>query len=172
MKFLRVIAHTLFYPSLGWTILLGRILKLRSWWSYIDDNVILGALPLARDLEHLKKAGVGAVLNLCEECGEREPFYRRNNIDYLKLPVIDFTSPDIKTVRKGVEFIEECLSQSKRVYVHCKAGRGRSATVVLCWLMHSRNMCSAEAMQLLLKKRPHINKNLRRRYVVKQFENI
>lgn len=31
---------------------------------------------------------------------------------------------------------EEKASVGKTTYVHCKAGRGRSTTVVLCYLVH------------------------------------
>lgn len=170
--FFKIVARSLFYPTLVWTMLVGRILKLREWWSYVDDNVILGALPLGRDPVRLQHEGVGAVLNLCDEFRNHESFYREHNIDYLRLPVVDFTSPDINTVRKGVAFIDDCIRKNKKVYVYCKAGRGRSATVVLCWLMKARNMSSAEALQVLLEKRPHINNKIHRRDVVREFKSI
>ena len=44
-----LIAHFLFLPSLAWNMLLGRVLRIRHWWDPIDDHVILGARPFARD---------------------------------------------------------------------------------------------------------------------------
>ena len=38
-------------------------------------------------------------------------------------------------LKKGVEFIEEMNLSENSVYVHCKAGRGRSTTLVACYLM-------------------------------------
>ncbi|GMH29115.1 hypothetical protein Nepgr_030958 [Nepenthes gracilis] len=41
--------------------------------------------------------------------------------------------PDFKSYRKN----ESC---GKTTYVHCKAGRGRSTTVVLCYLVEHKHM--------------------------------
>ena len=38
-------------------------------------------------------------------------------------------------IQRGVAFIEEMNQNEKTVYVHCKAGRGRSTTLVACYLM-------------------------------------
>jgi atypical dual specificity phosphatase len=61
------------------------------------------------------------------------------------------------------------VSSGKKVYVHCKAGRARSATVVLCWLVHSRRMTPEEAQRLLLKVRPHVNARIYQRGVVLEY---
>ncbi len=42
-----------FLPTLGWNMFLGRILKVRRWWDYIDPHVMVGAYPFARDVEAL-----------------------------------------------------------------------------------------------------------------------
>ena len=37
-------------------------------------------------------------------------------------------------MRRGVEFIEKHQKEGNKVYIHCKAGHGRSAAVALAWL--------------------------------------
>ena len=54
----RLIALALYVPTLLWNILLGRVLKVRRWWDRIDDHVIMGALPFARDVPQMKAEGV------------------------------------------------------------------------------------------------------------------
>jgi len=44
--------------------------------------------------------------------------------------------------------------------VHCMAGRSRSATVVLAYLMTRHGMSLADAYQFLKSKRPGISPNL------------
>ena len=44
-----------------------------------------------------------------------------------------FEVPDNDKLRKGVSFINDV--EDGKVYVHCKAGRTRSATLVACYLM-------------------------------------
>ena len=87
------------------------------------------------------------------------------------MPTIDFTHPSYEDVCQAVEFIELSVAQGKTVYVHCKAGRARSATVAICWLMKSRQISAVEAQKLLSKARPHVNQHLPSRPVVKEFES-
>lgn len=164
-----VYARFLFYPTLILNIVLCKALGLRNWYDQIDECVILGALPSGNGVSELKKMGVRAVLNLCDEYAGPEEAYSANGIKYLRLPTIDYTSPSLETVSEGVSFIERCVSRRDLVYVHCKAGRGRSATVILCWLVKAKKISPLEAMEFLLKRRPQVNKNLHKRRVVGKF---
>ena len=57
-------------------------------------------------------------------------------VEQLCLETVDFNNaPSHDMLNKGVEFIEDMKQQGSSVYVHCKAGRGRSATLVACYLM-------------------------------------
>ncbi len=47
-----------YYPTLAYNVLLGRILNVRPWWTRIDDDLILGALPFASDVAKLHAEGV------------------------------------------------------------------------------------------------------------------
>lgn len=82
------------------------------------------------------------------------------NVDFLQLATTDiFESPCQKKLKTGVEFINRYLPENEKipnlptensvnsgtVYVHCKAGRTRSATLVGCYLMMVINL-------LLIKK--------------------
>lgn len=59
-------------------------------------------------------------------------------VKFLQLQTRDiFESPDQAKLTKGVQFINEIISETNgSVYVHCKAGRTRSATLVGCYLMN------------------------------------
>ncbi|MBI4228891.1 MAG: dual specificity protein phosphatase family protein [Deltaproteobacteria bacterium] len=164
-----VYARFLFYPTLILNILLCKVLGVRNWYDRIDECVILGALPSRKDVSELERMGVRAVLNVCDEYAGPEEAYSANGIEHLRLPTIDYTSPSLSTVRQGVCFIEKCVSRGDLVYVHCKAGRGRSATIVLCWLVKAKKINPLEAMDFLLERRPHVNKKLDKRKVVKEF---
>ena len=72
-------------------------------------------------------------------------------------------------IESGVDFIHRHVTQGGSVYVHCKAGRARSATVVLCYLVAYKHMTPQAAQQYLLEKRPHINPLIYEREVVKEF---
>ncbi|MCU0959307.1 MAG: dual specificity protein phosphatase family protein [Pirellulaceae bacterium] len=165
----RWVARVLLVPTLCWNLLLARVLHLRHWWDQIDAGVYLGALPLARDVPRWHALGVNAVVNMCEEYAGPEAAYRRAGIEQLRLPTVDFTAPSLDQVQRGVAFITDQRARGRGVYVHCKAGRARSATVVLCWLVATRGMSPGAAQAWILARRPHVHPRLARRAVVQQF---
>lgn len=168
--FARLYARTVFWPTLAWNYLLARVLGRRHWWDRIDEHVIVGAYPFAGDVASLRGEGVRAVVNTCEEYLGPQREYDQHGIEQLHIPTTDFTHPRLKDVEAAVEFIQKYKLQNDSVYVHCKAGRARSATVAMCWLMKYRGMSMDEAQQHLLAARPHINPRLASRPVVQQFK--
>jgi atypical dual specificity phosphatase len=166
----RLKARLLFAPTLAWNALLGRVLKVRRWWDEIDPAVVLGALPFAADVPRLAAAGITAVVNTCEEYGGPITAYERFGIEQLRVPIVDFTHPTLAEVEKAVKFMENKVDAGGKVYVHCKAGRGRSATVAACWLMAARRLNRHEAQLRLSQCRPHVNPRIFERPVVIEFE--
>lgn len=164
-------ARAIFFPTLAWNALLGRILKVRNWWDPIDDHVVLGAFPFAGDVATLAKLGIVGVVNTCEEYDGPIEQYQQHGIDQFHMPTIDFTHPAFEDVCQAVEFIEAHVQRDEKVYIHCKAGRGRSATVAICWVMKSQQVTAQQAQAYLLQKRGHINSRLTERPVVQQFES-
>jgi atypical dual specificity phosphatase len=158
-----------FYPTLSWNYVLGRWLKVRNWWDPIDPLVLVGAYPFVSDVQRLHDAGVRAVVNTCEEYHGPVIEYRRMGIEQFSIPTTDFTHPRLGDVQAAVDFVDSHVRRGDVVYIHCKAGRARSATVALCWLVKYRQMTVQEAQLHLLKSRPHINPHLHKRTVVQMF---
>lgn len=165
----RFVVRLLFHPTLWWNRLLNRVLPSRRWWDRIDDHVLLGALPIARVLPSLQTEGVRAVVNLCEEFPGPVEAYGRMGIEQLHLPTVDFSPPALAEIERGVAFIQAHAAKGETVYVHCKAGRGRSATVVICWLIKARGLSPTDAEQFVRERRPHIARGLHRRGEVLAF---
>ncbi len=167
----RLIARLLFWPTLAWNLLLARLpVARRRWWDRVDGHVILGALPFSKDVQPLFDSGVRAVVNTCEEYAGPVEEYARLGIDQMRIPTTDFTPPRLADVRRAVAFIASKADRGETVYVHCKAGRARSATVVACWLMYRYRISAAEAVSRLRQVRPHIVNELENRSVVREFE--
>ena len=165
----RLLARLLFVPTLLWNMLLGRVLKIRNWWDAVDEHVILGALPFPSDARRLHALGVGAVVNTTEEYAGPRTVYQQLEMEQLRVPTIDFVPPSLEHVETAVQFMDQQIALGNKVYVHCKAGRGRSATVVLCWLIANRDMTPEQGQAHLISQRPHVNRGLAERQVVQDF---
>lgn len=162
-------ARTLLYPTLAWNYLLGRTLKLRNWYDEVAPGVFLGARPFSRDVAPLRKLGVTGVVNTCEEYAGPIIEYQKHGIDQLRVPTIDFTEMRLDDIEKGVEFVQRHLDQGGGVYIHCKAGRARSATIAVCWLVAAQGITPEEAQAKVLLARPHANAQIYKRKNVQEF---
>ncbi len=138
----------------------------RPWWTKIDEKVILGAMPFhdRGHMEKLKKLGVTGVITL-NRMYELSPNLLGTPVmphDWIKegmtvcyKPIDDYSAPSQIDYLDCLDFI----NRNKMVYVHCKAGKGRSVVVVLKYLMDAKQMTYTEALKFLQAKRPYISPN-------------
>ena len=165
----RQILRIMFYPTLLWTMLLHRMMPdVRRWYDRIDSRVIIGALPLKRQLDTLARIeGVTGVINCCDEFGGHAEEYSRYRMRELRLPTMDYCSPTAQQIENGLDFIRK-QPPGGTVYVHCKAGRGRAGTMTMAYLMSSRGMTPLEAQRTLTAARPHVSPSLWKRPTVRE----
>lgn len=72
-------------------------------------------------------AGYYAMLRLLAEEARAE-------ITYVRIPVPDRGVPSVWTLRRILDLLDRSLADENPVFVHCWAGRGRTGTVVGCYL--------------------------------------
>lgn len=166
----RFYAAAVYYPSFWWNVFNGRIVRRWQWWTEIDDDVVLGAVPFRSDIGKLVQLGVQAIVNTCEEFPGHTDLYRDLGITQYHMPTVDFTHPTLESVTEAVEFMRREIAEGHRVYVHCKAGRARSATVVMCYLIAAHGMTPETAQKLLVDKRRQVLASVYSRPVVGQFQ--
>ncbi|GJM24915.1 MAG: phosphatase [Phycisphaerae bacterium] len=168
---LRLFAKLMYYPSLGYHDMMCVI---GGWhrWDWIDDSVLLGRIPRKREINELRHEGIGAIINMCDEFAGHTVQLEEFNIKQLRLPTIDLVCPSIENLQRGVEFIRQCADSGKKVYIHCKAGRGRAATMALCYLIAKRSVCAEDAYNEMKSARVQVDRNLFKRQPVRTFEEI
>jgi atypical dual specificity phosphatase len=152
----------MFYPSLLYGVIRNKISVRRHWFDRIDGTVILGALPFKFILPQLLAENVRAFVNMTEPFETRFWAHTTEELAHyhvtrLNLSTRDFTAaPSQVDLGRGVEFILKHKREGHSVYVHCKAGRTRSATLVACYLMQIHSWTPQQSVQFIKEKRPFI----------------
>jgi atypical dual specificity phosphatase len=126
-------------------------------YSRIGDTLLAGAMPFRDDhVAALHREGVTAVVNLCQEReyweGERDALaaaYERHGILELHLPVTDGSTVPAEVLDHAV-----AIASEHTVYVHCRGGRERSATVAIALLARLEGMPIDGALELAKQRRP------------------
>ncbi|XVF79782.1 hypothetical protein PTKIN_Ptkin15bG0017100 [Pterospermum kingtungense] len=152
-------ARALFYPTLLYNVVRNKIQSEFRWWDRVDEFILLGAVPFPTDVPRLKDLGVSGVVTLNEPYETLVPtsLYHAHNIDHLMIPTRDYLfAPSFADICQAVDFIHENASLGKTTYVHCKAGRGRSTTIVLCYLVEFRHMRPDTAYEYVRSIRPRV----------------
>lgn len=111
----------------------------------ITDSLLVGNLDDAQDPSQV----IGALLFVAEEYSVSPPAW----MDYAKIPFKEFTEPDPLRLAKAVRWIEAHLPNN-RVMVCCRAGMGRSASVVIAYLCCAEGMSFNDAVKLVKTRRP------------------
>jgi len=161
-------ARVTFLPTLVYNVAMERVSS-RRWWDRVDPAVILGALPFRSSYteELIKQEKIKGVVSMNEDYelalfSHQTEGWAKLGVDFLQLATTDiFCAPNQTKLRHGVKFMNEIAMDSagQSVYVHCKAGRTRSATLVGCYLMEahkSEGWGPEEAVAHMRSVRPHI----------------
>lgn len=138
----KIVSAIFFAPTFPITVLM----RLGNYWTPIDDTVILGCAPMGflGHPQQLHKLGVRGVVNMCTEYSGPTSYYADIGIKQLRLPTVDHFEPSLDQMNEAVKFIEQHKALGNKVYVHCKAGHGRAASIALCWLMKQNPTISSK----------------------------
>jgi len=113
-----------------------------TYW-VIPGRVLAGEHPAGLDraesltrLARLHEAGIDSFVDLTEK-GEM-PAYRHllpRGTDYLRSAIADTRVPNnVAQTRRVLRNIQTALDGGRRIYVHCRAGIGRTGLIVGCFL--------------------------------------
>lgn len=120
-----------------------------SYW-VLPGKLLAGEYPGRREeletrkrIQGLIQAGIRICVDLTKP-GELEPSYREIFLEelshygyegkYYHFPIYDFGVPDSDQLIRTLDKIDESIKGNQPVYVHCRAGIGRTGLVVGCYL--------------------------------------
>jgi atypical dual specificity phosphatase len=184
LLFIRSRARVLLHEaSLAFTLARRDYFK-QNWWDKVYDGlhgsaIFLGGIPLENrgHKEEILKEGVTAVLSIVESFEIQtngfasEPVKKwGNGVERMIFESPDFAPVSQEIINKAVDQLHTWLGQGKKVYVHCKAGKARSATIIICYFLKYQRMGSVfEAENHLLSKRPQLHFNSAQRKAIETF---
>lgn len=123
----------------------------------IIPNLYIGNIDGANNLSFLKDKKITVVIN----CSKTIPNYFENNkykIEYYRIPVDDsLLDEDIDLMKhflpQYIEIINNALANNKAVFVHCYAGRQRSACIIAGYLIFKYKKTLNDAYKFIISKR-------------------
>lgn len=137
-------------------------------WDAVAPGLWLGRNPLfAGDVWDLARLGVTHILDLREPAEWAAPGrygqaalaeVERLGLVRLHLPVRDLGAPAAADLDAAVAFLDAALALGRGVYVHCRAGRERSASVVCAFLAWQRGVSIDDAWHDLAARRPRVRR--------------
>ncbi|KAJ3690172.1 hypothetical protein LUZ61_019336 [Rhynchospora tenuis] len=128
----------------------ARIAKEDNLPCLIDQGLYLGSVGAALNKDKLKELNITHVLTVARSL---QPAYP-NEFIYKKIDVLD--SPETRLedyFEECINFIDEAIRTGGNVLVHCFAGRSRSVTIVVAYLMKKHRMTREAAFSLVISKR-------------------
>jgi len=111
----------------------------------ITETLLVGNINDARE----PPVNVGALLLVAAEYTLEPP----SRLLYGRIPFSEYDEAEPLLLDRAVSWVEQHLSDH-RVMVCCRAGMGRSVSVVMAYLCSVRGMTYAEVLKLVMTRRP------------------
>lgn len=108
--------------------------------------------PEEEDLRFIASQGIRAILTLTHTPCQPELLHKYQLIARHD-PIGDFMAPNFQQIERGVSFIERHIELNEPVLVHCRAGYGRTGTMLACYLV-KRGMSASQAIGEIRHQRP------------------
>jgi atypical dual specificity phosphatase len=149
------------------------------WWNELPGTgIVLGAIPLEEHRSAICALNITAVISVVEHY-EMEPslfatplrdiICNGTRLSSCAVEAEDFLPLTGSQFAIGEGVLDQWLTRGERVYVHCKGGRGRSASLVLSYLMIRRGFTLDEALDFIRHHRPSVNPSPAQRDAVIHF---
>ncbi|KAI8855334.1 hypothetical protein BC829DRAFT_438725 [Chytridium lagenaria] len=135
--------------------------------SKVNDYLFLGsdAIPTADDaIAQLQALGVTHVLNMAAEINSKALLHPGNSaIVHKWLKLQDSADQEVEeAIKEGIRYIDDARANNPaaKVLVHCRAGKSRSVTMVLAYLIQREGMTLKDAYEYVRGRRSGVAPNI------------
>jgi predicted protein tyrosine phosphatase len=115
------------------------------------------------EVQQLMDHGVKRILNLAIECDDDLGLDLRGRFErYTKIPMRDNVEEENigRGAREACAFLDDARLHSAPTYVHCKAGKSRSVTAVIAYLIHANHWPLKRAYNFVVERRKGVSPNI------------
>ncbi|MBM3191694.1 MAG: hypothetical protein FJZ63_03430, partial [Chlamydiae bacterium] len=157
--------ESVIFDSLSRDLLTRAHLLKSPYYSKMEDGIYLGALPL-KNYGHedllINTLGINAILSMVQDYElSQETFFstpvaiedwKKRGMILLQIPARDLSSLSQADLHRAADFIDQ--HKEKGLYIHCKAGRGRSVMGYIAYLTKYKHLPLDEALSKTKQARP------------------
>ena len=121
-------------------------------------GLYLGNINSAYDKKALKELGITNIISVL--AGFDAPF--PDDFNYLVINALDNENTNLTKIFEDTNsFIEKAFEKNEKILVHCMAGRSRSASVIIAYLIKTFGINSKTSISILKNKREIVQPNNR-----------
>ncbi|MCH9631145.1 MAG: hypothetical protein S4CHLAM37_11630 [Chlamydiia bacterium] len=159
------------------------------WFDQANEHLYLGGIPL-KNHDHIDifkdEMNIGTVICLAatEELTEdsithrpvRPEEWKDAGIHFEHFPTEDFVPLSVSVMDKVADYLNTAITkceepgENKKVYIHCKAGVGRTPTAYAGYLIKHKGYAAEDALKRVKEVRPSVNLNENQIKRIHEFE--
>jgi hypothetical protein len=138
-------------------------------YSDVTPLLAVGGAFRTRDIKHLTRRGVTAVVDCRLEAQDDPRALAAAGIQFLHLPTLDRHAFTYAQMSEGVEWVLDHISNGGRAFLHCEHGVGRGP-LMACAVLVAQGYSAPEALRIVRTGRWQALPNDRQLAVLLEFE--